>query len=217
MILLREPGASREGALPGYPVNLKREPGLLDPGSELQLTYTLLRPTLEGRFNVRVRFCGLPFRPFRLAGTVLYTVFVVGYLVAVRVRKRRPSTAKRHRQRQHQRRDHQQRNALAHMCGSSFICWSSTTHSHISDSVRKPKRACRLCYRGGSLWRGGLSGKPGTVSYLKPGFPFLALSIFSVLLQILWPPSSSPNFTKKENRPITPPPPAGSEDVCSRL
>jgi hypothetical protein len=133
--LLREPGASREGALPGYPVNLKREPGLLDPGSELQLTYTLLRPTLEGRFNVRVRFRGLPFRPFRLAGTVLYTVFVVGYLVAVRVRERRPSTAKGHRQRQHQRRE-QQRNALAHRAFSlpSSLCATNLSYSleHLS-------------------------------------------------------------------------------------
>src|SRR5829696_9932465 len=117
MILLREPGASREGALPGYPVNLKREPGLLDPGSELQLTYTLLRPTLEGRLNVRVLFLGLALRIFRLARPVNYTVFVVGYLAAVWVRER-PSSAKRHSQRQHQCRD-QQRNALAHLLTSS--------------------------------------------------------------------------------------------------
>src|SRR5918994_6624260 len=102
---------------------MKREPGLLDPGSELRLTYTLLLPTLEGRLNVRVLFHGLPVRPFRLAGTVLYTVFVVGYLVAVGVRERRGSTAKRHRQRQHQRRE-QQRNALAHKASSlpSSLC-----------------------------------------------------------------------------------------------
>jgi hypothetical protein len=80
MILLREPGASREVALPGYPVNLKREPESNSPGSELQLTYTLLRPTLEGRFNVRVLFRGLAFRTFRLAGTVLYTVLLGTWL-----------------------------------------------------------------------------------------------------------------------------------------
>jgi hypothetical protein len=57
---------------------MKREPGQLDPGSELRLTYTLLLPTLEGRVDVRVLFLGLASRILGVAGTLNYAVFVVG-------------------------------------------------------------------------------------------------------------------------------------------
>ena len=45
---------------------------------------------------------------------------------------------------------------------------------HLADV--QPKRVCRLCYRGGSLWRGGLPGEPGTF-YLGPA-SLSSLSIF---------------------------------------
>src|SRR5215212_8525140 len=49
--------------------------------------------------------------------------------------------------------------------------------SHQRSCERKPYRACRLCYRGGSLWRGGLPEEPGTVAITKSPASLSSLSI----------------------------------------
>ena len=68
--------------------------------------------------------------------------------------------------------------------GSGRAIHLEANMGHLADV--QPKRVCKLCYRGGSLWRGGLPGEPGTEPTM-PGFPFLALNL-SALLQVLSPP-----------------------------
>ena len=49
--------------------------------------------------------------------------------------------------------------------GSGRDIYREANMGHLADV--QPKRVCRPCYRGGSLWRGGLPGEPGTF-YLGP-------------------------------------------------